>query len=194
MFASFSARCAPPAPSLPLQLFGFTLAECSILLLPLDVVRGFCLEALDARMIGGTPPPRPSLAPLALWSARTMGCCVASETHTLPRGRGLVSLPGCFCRLTCTFSPTPPVQGNRAGVVGCGFYNNNCGGLDLRIVWKIVYGCIAGMVSWLAGFGRVEPVWGALFPVFPSSTCRCCFCCVAGGRHPSLRHLLLRSG
>ncbi len=37
-------------------------------------------------------------------------------------------------------------QGNRAGVVGCGFYNNNCGGLDLTSAWEIVYWCIAVMV------------------------------------------------
>ena len=39
-----------------------------------------------------------------------------------------------------------PRQGNRAGVVGCGFYNNNCGGLDLTLAWEIVYGSVAGMV------------------------------------------------
>ena len=105
---------------LPLQLFGFTLAECSILLLPLDVVRGFCLEALDARMIGGTPPPRPSLAPLALWSARTMGCCVASETHTLPRGRGLVSWAGCL-------APHVHIFANAS----CAGKPGGCGGLRL---------------------------------------------------------------
>ena len=46
--------------------------------------------------------------------------------------------------------PTPYIrhapQGNRAGVVGCGFWNNNCGGLDLTTVWQIVYCIIAGLV------------------------------------------------
>ena len=37
-------------------------------------------------------------------------------------------------------------QGNRAGLVGCGFWNNNCGGLDLTTVWQIVYCMIAGLV------------------------------------------------
>ena len=37
-------------------------------------------------------------------------------------------------------------QGNRSGVVGCGFYNNNCGGLDLTLAWQIVYVAIAIMV------------------------------------------------
>lgn len=38
------------------------------------------------------------------------------------------------------------LQGNRAGVVGCGFWNNNCGGLDVALVWEIVYCIIAGLI------------------------------------------------
>jgi hypothetical protein len=38
------------------------------------------------------------------------------------------------------------LQGNRAGVVGCGFWNSGCGGLDLTLVWQIIYGIIAGLV------------------------------------------------
>lgn len=30
--------------------------------------------------------------------------------------------------------------------MGCGFWNNNCGGLDLTLVWQIVYCMIAGLV------------------------------------------------
>ena len=78
------------------------LAECTILLLPLDVVR---VSAHGAR-------------------ARS------------PHAR-LLSLP--------PLPPLPP-QGNRAGLVGCGFWNSGCGGLDLTFVWQIMYGCIAGLV------------------------------------------------
>lgn len=35
------------------------------------------------------------------------------------------------------------LQGNRAGVVGCGFWNNECGGLDTALMWQIAYGIIA---------------------------------------------------
>jgi len=31
-------------------------------------------------------------------------------------------------------------------VVGCGVWNDNCGGLDMLLVWEIVYCAIAGMV------------------------------------------------
>jgi hypothetical protein len=34
-------------------------------------------------------------------------------------------------------------QGNKAGLVGCGFYNNNCGGLDMGAAWEAVYISIA---------------------------------------------------
>jgi LMBR1 domain-containing protein 1 len=37
-------------------------------------------------------------------------------------------------------------QGNRAGVVGCGFWNNSCGGLQLGPVWLAVYILIAALV------------------------------------------------
>jgi hypothetical protein len=36
--------------------------------------------------------------------------------------------------------------GNNAGVVGCGVWNNNCGGLNLIIVWEIVYCIIVGLL------------------------------------------------
>lgn len=38
------------------------------------------------------------------------------------------------------------LQGNRAGVVGCGFWNDDCGGLNLALVWQIVYCIIFGLV------------------------------------------------
>jgi LMBR1 domain-containing protein 1 len=38
------------------------------------------------------------------------------------------------------------LQGNRSGAVGCGFWNNDCGGLDLVLVWQIAYCIIAGLV------------------------------------------------
>lgn len=36
--------------------------------------------------------------------------------------------------------------GNRAGIVGCGYWNDDCGGLDLVIVWQIAYCIIAALV------------------------------------------------
>jgi hypothetical protein len=84
------------------------LAECTVLLLPLDVVRlCFWIPLSPLRQVCRqrcltVPPPSPS----------------------------------CHCGL----------QGNRAGVVGCGFWNNNCGGLDIALVWQIVYCIIAGLI------------------------------------------------
>ena len=46
----------------------------------------------------------------------------------------------------CTILLLPLDVGNRAGVIGCGYWNNGCGGLNLTIVWQIIYGCIAGLV------------------------------------------------
>lgn len=37
-------------------------------------------------------------------------------------------------------------QGNKSGLVGCGFWNNNCGGLDMTLAWEIVYIVIAILV------------------------------------------------
>lgn len=36
--------------------------------------------------------------------------------------------------------------GNNAGVTGCGVWNNNCGGLDIILVWQIVYCMIFGLI------------------------------------------------
>jgi hypothetical protein len=38
------------------------------------------------------------------------------------------------------------VQGNRSGLVGCGFWNSDCGGLNLVLVWQIAYCIIFGLV------------------------------------------------
>jgi hypothetical protein len=48
--------------------------------------------------------------------------------------------------LRCCLLLWARLQGNRAGVVGCGFWNNNCGGLDIALVWEIVYCIIAGLI------------------------------------------------
>jgi hypothetical protein len=89
-------------------------AECTVLLLPLDVVRA----RLRAAACAGSSLLRPA---------------------RLPAGRLTSCLP---------IHPSPPstLQGNRAGVVGCGFWNNNCGGLDIALVWQIVYCIIAGLI------------------------------------------------
>lgn len=36
--------------------------------------------------------------------------------------------------------------GNKGGLVGCGYWNDKCGGLDMDLVWQLVYVVIAGMV------------------------------------------------
>lgn len=46
----------------------------------------------------------------------------------------------------CTILLLPLDVGNRAGVVGCGFWNDDCGGLNLALVWQIVYCIIFGLV------------------------------------------------
>jgi hypothetical protein len=48
----------------------------------------------------------------------------------------------CFTLIFCCF-PVVISQGNKAGLVGCGFYNNNCGGLDMGAAWEAVYISIA---------------------------------------------------
>lgn len=46
----------------------------------------------------------------------------------------------------CTILLLPLDVGNRSGVVGCGFWNNDCGGLNLAVVWQIVYVIIFALV------------------------------------------------
>lgn len=46
----------------------------------------------------------------------------------------------------CTILLLPLDVGNRAGLVGCGFWNSDCGGLDLALTWQIVYCIIFGLV------------------------------------------------
>uniref|UniRef100_A0A7S1GBQ8 Uncharacterized protein n=1 Tax=Bicosoecida sp. CB-2014 TaxID=1486930 RepID=A0A7S1GBQ8_9STRA len=46
----------------------------------------------------------------------------------------------------CAVLLLPLDVGNRGGLVGCGYWNNECGGLDMDIVWQIVYVAIAGLV------------------------------------------------
>ena len=36
--------------------------------------------------------------------------------------------------------------GNRSGVVGCGVWNDTCGGLDMILIWEMVYCAMAGLV------------------------------------------------
>ncbi|RYG51823.1 hypothetical protein EON66_10345, partial [archaeon] len=38
------------------------------------------------------------------------------------------------------------MQGNRSGVIGCGFWNNDCGGLNLTVVWEIAFCIIFGLL------------------------------------------------
>lgn len=38
------------------------------------------------------------------------------------------------------------LQGNRSGAVGCGFWNDECGGLNMAIAWQIVYCAVAVFV------------------------------------------------
>jgi LMBR1 domain-containing protein 1 len=46
----------------------------------------------------------------------------------------------------CTILLLPLDVGNRTGLVGCGFWNNGCGGLNLAAVWQIVYWIIFGLL------------------------------------------------
>lgn len=46
----------------------------------------------------------------------------------------------------CTILLLPLDIGNKSGVVGCGVWNDNCGGLNLAIVWQIAYCIIAALV------------------------------------------------
>lgn len=58
----------------------------------------------------------------------------------------------CLAQLIgCTFAEAavlllPLDVGNRGGLVGCGFWNEDCGGLDMDLVWQMVYVIIAGLV------------------------------------------------
>lgn len=38
------------------------------------------------------------------------------------------------------------LQGNRSGLVGCGFWNDGCGGLNLALVWQVAYAIIFGLI------------------------------------------------
>ena len=64
----------------------------------------------------------------------------------------VVHLTGCAaCRMFASSlaryrAHSSLVQGNRSGVVGCGFWNDTCGGLDMVLVWEIVYCAVASMV------------------------------------------------
>ncbi|KAA0152010.1 hypothetical protein FNF29_04125 [Cafeteria roenbergensis] len=53
-----------------------------------------------------------------------------------------------FCLLVaeCTVLLLPFDVGNRSGIVGCGVWKTQCGGLDLMLVWQIVYCIVAGLV------------------------------------------------
>lgn len=46
----------------------------------------------------------------------------------------------------CTILLLPLDVANRAGVIGCGFWNDNCGGMNLAIVWEVAYCIIAALV------------------------------------------------
>ena len=43
----------------------------------------------------------------------------------------------------CTILMLPLDVGNKAGVLGCGVWNNSCGGLDLIAAWQVIYIIIA---------------------------------------------------
>lgn len=43
--------------------------------------------------------------------------------------------------------------GNRTGLVGCGVWNDDCGGLDMRVAWQFVYMIIAILVVFVFPFG-----------------------------------------
>lgn len=46
----------------------------------------------------------------------------------------------------CAVLLLPLDVGNKAGVVGCGYWNNDCGGLQLDFVWQMVYVLVAAFV------------------------------------------------
>lgn len=66
-------------------------------------------------------------------------------------GAKLVLLLG-FCLAEGTVLLLPLDIGNRAGVVGCGFWNNNCGGLDLVTAWQALYWCIFALIVFIVPF------------------------------------------
>jgi LMBR1 domain-containing protein 1 len=46
----------------------------------------------------------------------------------------------------CTVLLLPLDVGNRSGAVGCGFWNQDCGGIDMVTVWMVAYCIIAALV------------------------------------------------
>ena len=46
----------------------------------------------------------------------------------------------------CTVLLLPLDVGNKSGTVGCGFWNQDCGGIDMVIVWEVAYCIIAALV------------------------------------------------
>ena len=46
----------------------------------------------------------------------------------------------------CTVLLLPLDVGNQSGVVGCGFWNSDCGGIDMVTVWEVAYCIIAALV------------------------------------------------
>ena len=42
----------------------------------------------------------------------------------------------------CSILLLPLDVGNRSGLVGCGYWNNNCGGLDMALVWQVRDVCV----------------------------------------------------
>lgn len=94
------------------------LAECTILLLPLDVVRCCCKAAVSQGLLWAE-----------LHNQSAMG------EHSAAK----LSVPHFQC-------PTSRLQGNRSGLVGCGFWNDGCGGLNLALVWQVAYAIIFGLI------------------------------------------------
>ncbi len=46
----------------------------------------------------------------------------------------------------CTVLLLPLDVGNMTGTVGCGIWNNNCGGLNMALAWQVAYCIIAGLI------------------------------------------------
>ena len=46
----------------------------------------------------------------------------------------------------CTVLLLPLDVGNRSGSLGCGFWNSDCGGINMVLVWEVSYGIIAALV------------------------------------------------
>lgn len=62
----------------------------------------------------------------------------------------VVLLAMLFAEITVLLLPLD--VGNRSGVVGCGFWNDSCGGLDMVLVWEIVYCAMAILVVMVVPF------------------------------------------